>query len=245
MRHGADRLALVLRPGEGAARTAARIDALGGWRAAVVPLTAREPTGAAPPPGTFDAIVLTSAAAVPALDALPPAVRALPLHAIGEATAEAARMAGHAHVVVGADGAAPHDGRAFGQMLAGRGLRFLYPCAEARSPDLEAVLEARAAIAPWPVYRTVPRAGASAELLALDGAPAAVLLHAPSAARALGALCEATPAFAERMAGAAMLCLSARVGDALPGDLGAARHVARQPDDASLVALLSGLARDA
>ena len=233
------RLALVLRPGEGAVRTAARIDALEGWRAACVPLTSREATGVSAPAGAFDAVVLTSAAAVPALALLSGSIGRRPIHAIGEATAAAVRNGGHPNVVVGTDGTAPRDGGALGRALARGGGRFLYPCAENRSPDLERALgEGGATVRPWPVYRTVPRADAGDALRALDADPAAVLLHAPSAARALGAVCRGAPDVAARLEGALMLCLSARVARGLPAGVGGERRVAETPDEDALLARL-------
>ena len=78
---------VVLRPEPGASRTAARAEALG-LDARVVPLFAIVPIEwSAPDPSDFDGIVLTSANAVrhggEQLDEL----KALPVHAVGEATA--------------------------------------------------------------------------------------------------------------------------------------------------------------
>ena len=190
--------------------------------------------------------MLTSAAAAPALATLADGHRALPLHAIGAATAAAARQAGWARVRVGAEGQppteghAPADGAALGRALASPGRRFLYPCAEARSPDLEAALEAGgASVTAWPVYCTVPRSDGAAALRALPAPPDAVLLHAPSAARALGRIAISDRAVASLLSRARMVCLSDRIAAALPPGVGAAHAVAARPDEAALLALLA------
>ncbi|WP_448662711.1 uroporphyrinogen-III synthase [Sphingomonas sp. CJ20] len=95
----------VLRPEPGNAATAAAIEAQGG-RALRVPLFAVQPVAWNVPAGAFDALILTSANAVrhggPGLVAL----RALPVHAVGSATAAAARAAGFDVVAVGSADAA-------------------------------------------------------------------------------------------------------------------------------------------
>ena len=237
----APRRALVLRPEPGDAATAARIEALGGWRAVCVPLTLREETEAEPPSGPFDALVLTSAAAAGPAAARAPWLRDAPVHAIGEATARAAREAGFARVTSGADGRPARDGAALGRALGPTlgGARILYPCAEERRPGFER--SARAAgieVVAWPLYRTLARADGTARLAeALEEGPVeATLLHAPSAARALArAAADLGLDGGDRFG--TLLCLSDAVADALP-DVWASRLVAPMPDDASLVACL-------
>jgi len=97
----------VLRPEPGNGATAAAIEAAG--RTAIrLPLFAAGPVPwRAPDPAAFDALLLTSANALrhggPQLGAL----RGLPVHAVGSATAEAARHAGFAIASAGReDGAA-------------------------------------------------------------------------------------------------------------------------------------------
>ena len=96
----------VLRPEPGNARTVARITALG-REALPLPLFAVRPLRwRAPDPDRHDALILTSANAVrhagPALATL----RALPVFAVGEATANAARAAGLTIRHTGTDNAA-------------------------------------------------------------------------------------------------------------------------------------------
>ena len=98
---------LILRPEPGAAETAARALALG-LDPVIAPLFAVRPLAWEPPaPERLDAVLLTSANAArhggPALARF----AALPCHAVGDATAAAARAAGFADVRAGAgDGAA-------------------------------------------------------------------------------------------------------------------------------------------
>ena len=234
------RRALVVRPEPGCAATLRAIAALEGWRGIGVPLTERQETGAAPPEGRFDAVLLTSmAAALPARS-----FAHLPVHAIGEATARAVREAGFASVTVGARGEAAQDGAAFGRMLASIGLgRPLYPCAEERRPELETVLrDAGVAVEPWPVYRTVivERGGERLRKALGEDIVDAVLLHAPSGTRAFASVVREA-GLADRFASAAMLCLSERVAEALPDGLGGARIVPPAPEDRLLVAQLANL----
>jgi uroporphyrinogen-III synthase len=97
----------VLRPEPGNGATVAAIEAAGGM-AIRLPLFAAAPVAwHAPDPAAFDALLLTSANALrhggPELAAL----RSLPVHAVGGATAAAARQAGFAVAHAGTgDGAA-------------------------------------------------------------------------------------------------------------------------------------------
>ena len=225
-----------MRPEPGASETGARLRAMG-REPLVVPLLATVPTGAPMPAGPHDAVVLTSATAARLIGAEHRAIRALPVHAIGERTARAAREAGFARVIVGAGGEAAPDGAALGRALAPlhRGRTLLYPCAEDRRPGLEASSgEGGARVAAWPLYRAIAIPGAAERLTdALEGArPAAVLLHSPSAARALGTL------GSHALEGVPLACLSAAVADAVPREIGGERRVAARPEEAALLALL-------
>ena len=128
------------------------------------------------------------------------------------------------------------DGAALGRALREplRGARVLYPCAEDRRPGLERTLATAARIEAWPLYRTTALPDAPARVdAALRGVPAdAVLVHSPSAARALAGV---------ELGSAAVLCLSAAVADALPAGVGGVPRVAERPDEAALLRL-AGLA---
>jgi uroporphyrinogen-III synthase len=143
------RRVLVLRPEPGATATLRRARERG-LDAHAVPLFEVEPVEwTVPDPKDFDALLLTSANAVrnggPGLAAL----RQLPVHAVGEATARAARDAGF-------DVATTGDwdvDRLLGSI--DESLRLLHLCGEHRTvPD-----DARQAVTPIPVYRARAREG--------------------------------------------------------------------------------------
>lgn len=96
----------VLRPQPGNRATAAAIEGRGRVVIRLPLFEVRPLAWEAPDPASFDALILTSANAVrhagPGLSAL----ASLPVHAVGEATADAARRAELAVVSVGEDGAA-------------------------------------------------------------------------------------------------------------------------------------------
>ena len=140
---------LVLRPEPGATATLRRARERG-LEAQAVPLFEVEPVEwAVPDPRDFDALLLTSANAVrqggPGLQAL----RELPVHAVGEATARAARDAGFAVATIG-----DWDvNRLLGSI--NPDVNLLHLCGEHRTvPDA-----ARQAITPIPVYRARAREG--------------------------------------------------------------------------------------
>lgn len=88
------RRVIVLRPEPGASATVTRGRALG-LEAVAIPLFEVEPIAwDAPDPGAFDALLLTSVNAVRHGGSTLEALRALPVHAVGAATAQAARDAG-------------------------------------------------------------------------------------------------------------------------------------------------------
>ncbi len=86
---------LITRPEPGAGETAARLAARG-FVAIVAPvLTIRPLATDLPAPGDLQAVLVASGRAV---DVLPASHRGIPLLAVGDATAERARRAGHARV---------------------------------------------------------------------------------------------------------------------------------------------------
>jgi uroporphyrinogen-III synthase len=84
---------LVLRAREDAARTAEKLRALG-FEPLLSPVLEIVATGAAIPPGDYDAVLASSAKGVECAGAEADALRALPFHAVGARTAQAARMRG-------------------------------------------------------------------------------------------------------------------------------------------------------
>jgi uroporphyrinogen-III synthase len=144
---------LVTRPELDAQRTAERL-AAHGHVAVVAPFLRIGQTGARPPAGQFDAIVLTSANAVPALAALDPDARALPVFAVGARTAAAAMQAGFCNVTA-AEGDAASLVHVVTKALP-RGARLLRVAGRDRKAEPEASLsDAPFAITTWVAYEAV------------------------------------------------------------------------------------------
>jgi len=165
---------LVLRPKPGASATVEKARGQG-LDAAAVPLFEIEPVAwEAPDPAGFDALLLTSANAVrmggPELAKL----RALPVHAVGPATASIARDAGFEVATSG--------NSSIGPLLAALNpaLRLLHLCSEERTDPGDVPQR----ITPVVVYRA--RAVADPDLG--DAAGAVALVHSPRAARRLAEL---------------------------------------------------------
>lgn len=228
---------LVLRPGEAARRTAARLAGLG-HAAVLAPLFEPAATGAAAPPGPFDAALATSAQAF----ALPPAAdlapwRALPTACVGQRTAQAAQAAGFAAPAVVTRDAADLV-RALAPPAAGA--RYLYLAGRDRKPGLEEGLRAAgASVCPWIVYEAraanaLPEPARQA--LAAGGADAALHFSRRGAAT-FCALCRQagleSPARALRH-----FVLSADVAAGLAPLAPADVRIAAAPDEDSLLALL-------
>lgn len=171
---------LVLRPQPGAEETARRARALR-LDPIVAPLFAIVPRDwAAPDPGRFEAVMLTSANAARQAGAGLAAFGHLPAYAVGEATADAARAAGFADVRAG-----PSDAAALAGMMAAEGVRTAFhPCGE----DHVAVADDRLEILSVPVYAAEPASALpAAAAVALDRG-AVALLHSPRAAARFAAL---------------------------------------------------------
>ena len=207
----------VLRPEPGNSATAARLRALG-HRVVQLPLFEVAPLGWSPPdPAGFDALLLTSANAVrhagPGLAEL----EALPVLAVGAATAAAARAAG-VTVAITADAAAligAAQGHARLLHLSGQ---------ETTVSGDERVAQA------IPVYASNPRTVTATELQTLAGTTA--LLHSARAAQLLGDLVDA--AGIDR-ATIALAALSPAVA-AAAGDGWARIAIAAAPTDSALIA---------
>ena len=214
---------LVLRAEPGATRT---VEAASKMRLDPVklPLFRAEPLAwDSPPPETLAAVAFTSAQAPrlagPALAYYP----GLPAYAVGPATAEAARNAGFARVIIGSS-----DARALGQMLAGAG-SVLHFCGEEHEPlsPLTAIVYR---MTPVPV---APEALAQAE----DGV---ALVHSAAVGRRFGELVGE----AELRSTVALAAVSARAAAAAgPGWRTVA--VADEPREAALLALAARLCQKA
>lgn len=210
----------VFRPEPGASQTVERAKAVG-LDVTSIPLFEVEPVEwEAPDPADFDAILLTSANAVNGAGEQLERLRALPVYAVGEATATAANVAG---LGVALTGNAGIDG-----LLAKvpEGARLIHLCGEDRRP-----VQSAHAISAVVVYRS--RALASPALNGLDGNVAVV--HSPRAAQRLAELTEVAQRANTRVAAISLAAAEA----AGPGW----REVraASEPTDAALLALAARL----
>lgn len=171
---------LLLRPEPGASESAARARALG-LEPVVAPLFAIRPVAwESPDPASYDAILLTSANAArhagPKIDAF----LGLPCHAVGEATAAAARDAGFGDVRTG-----PLDGAAALADVTGE--RVLHLCGRDHLPLERPGMK---------LERRIVYAAEAAEALPADAVDAlakraVVLIHSPSAGALFAALADA------------------------------------------------------
>jgi uroporphyrinogen-III synthase len=221
------RAVAVLRPEPGNAATAAAIEALG-LTAIRLPLFEIHAIGWTPPDVTrFDALLLTSANAPrhagPGLAAL----RRLPVHAVGEATAAAAHDAGLEVVAVG-----DRDGAALVAAAAARGVRrgLLLGGRDRALGGDPIIAEAIA------VYASDPVAVPDEALERLAGS--VLLVHSPRAARRVAGLVDRAGIDRRTMRLAA---ISAAAADAA-GDGWERIAAAASPDDAASIALARALA---
>ncbi|GLI93326.1 uroporphyrinogen-III synthase [Methylocystis echinoides] len=127
---------LVLRAREDAARTAETLRAMG-HEPVLSPVLEIAPTGAAIPPGPYDAVLASSAKGLECAGADAHAFQSLPFHAVGAKTAAAARGLGwRPDIVAGA-------AESILPLLLGRytyPVNFLYIAGRDRQPTLEAGL---------------------------------------------------------------------------------------------------------
>ena len=219
----------ITRARPGALATAERVSALG--REAIVdPLLTVEPLEVALDLSPFSNLAFTSANGVEAFARLT-GERGLPVFAVGDATAKAARARGFADVS-SADG----DVGDLGALIAAKARGpVLWAGAASPAGDLVGRLRARGVtVTGLAVYETVERAPVAATLARLDG-PMTVLLHSPRAARALAGIVRDRPPAALRC-----LCLSDAVAAPLrdvlePGSV----TFAPRPDESALLGLLT------
>lgn len=235
---------LVLRPQAAGLRTAARLAALG-LECVRAPILRIEPTGAPVPDGPFDAVCVTSAAALHRMAHLPDALKALPLLAVGERTALLAREAGFAHVHA-ADGERHSLAALARQLFAGRaGARLLLALGQDHKPDTPALLRgAGVEPVPWIAYEAraadvLPEAARA--VLASGTLDAVVHYSRRSATIACDLVMRAGlwPAFA----GCAHYALSDDVAAPLRERGAATVLVAERPHEDALLALFTAIDR--
>lgn len=230
---------LVTRPEPDASGTAARLRALG-HEPLVQPLLTIAFTDPSPLPQPA-ALVLTSRNAVRALERWPAAAswHAIPVFAVGEATAAFARTAGFADVRSAAGDAIELARFILDQQLPSAG-PLLYPAAEERAPTVEHRLQAagydlRLVVA----YRMVPAGALAADVRAglADGSLRGVLLYSQRTAAIFRDLVIAAGLRAG-LGRCTLFALSQGVASAVRHLSAAAIRVAARPDEESLLALI-------
>lgn len=233
------RRVLVTRPEPGAGQTAQRLSALG-FAPLVLPLTRIVPL---PPPVSFQAVpwsavAITSPNAVRhAPRGLLGALAGLPVHAVGEGSAAAARAAGLAHAAAAAGDAERLAQQIVAQRAPGR---ILLLCGRVRRDTLERRLSAAGfGIDVLETYDTLPaRPAPQAVAALLGGAPVqAALFHSAFAARLFAPVLEQAPrCFADTL----FIAISPRVAESLPPRTGGRVAVAARPTEEAMFARLAG-----
>ncbi|PLK69941.1 uroporphyrinogen III synthase [Rhizobium sp. TH135] len=234
---------LVTRPEPASARTAAELERRG-HEPVLLPLmqAIHEPHALVTPalPDTA-AIAVTSAEAIRVLEALPQenrqALLALPLFAVGRATARAASDAGFADVSI-ADG----DGRSLASLLVATHdatTPILYLTGTPRSPDFETDLQqAGRAIDVRECYRMVPAAPDDLDVIeTLTPMPEAILVYSAETARRIGELHHATRDQLDWQQ-VRFLCLSEKIARALPAEIQPNSQWSMEPREDQLLLLL-------
>lgn len=216
------RIVWITRARPGADRTADRVSALG-YTPVIAPLLAIRPLDVRPDLSGVQALAFTSRNGVKAFAAGSP-TPPLPVFAVGDATAAAAREAGFTDVR-SADG----DLRALAALIRteGAGRVILHPAAVEPAGDLAAFVGDAARISTVAIYEAVERGGASPE--AWD----TVLIHSPRAARTLAA--RLAP---EDVIGCIAVAISPAAAEPLTALAFAEIRIAEAPTEDSLLAAL-------
>jgi uroporphyrinogen-III synthase len=215
----------VLRPEPGASATLQRAAAMG-IQAVALPLFAMEPLDwSVPDPRRFDGLLLTSANAVRQAGAALSRLQALPVYAVGDVTAAAARDSGFDVVQTGTGGV--------NALLAPipTGTRLLHLCGQHRRQPVDP----RAEIIAVPVYRSraLPPPPGLSEL-----AGQAVAVHSPRAATRLAEL------VAEPLRASVRLAAISNAAAEVCGAGWEAVATATAPSDTELLALAARLCQN-
>lgn len=211
---------IVTRPYPGGEATVRRALARGVDARHMPLFAARALDWTAPDAGDFDALLLTSAQAVRLAGAGLARLAALPVHAVGEATADAARAAGLLVATVGDE-----DAQSLLDAMTSQNIeRILWLCGRDRS-----ALDAHgAALAAVPCYAAEPVAPPAGWADAI-AAPAVLLAHSSRAAERIAALAGSARAHLSLVAISPTVAAAAGPGWKEVG-------VAVRPDDAAILA---------
>lgn len=213
-----------------------------GFQPVLLPLTETValPVEAGQVPDDAIAVAITSANAVRhASKEIIAALAALPCHAVGKRTGEAARAAGFLTVNDG-----PGNAEALADMLADRlsGKAVIYLCGRVRFPAFEARLKVVGVRAyPIETYDTVAPAYSDAAVIGhLSGLPVdGALLYSAKAAATMQALAS-RPALHDLFEKTRVFALSRRIAAVLDEAASEKIQVAAEPDEEALLELLRG-----
>lgn len=228
---------LLTRPLEAARRSAARLDAAG-FESVVAPVTRIVPSDAPCPAGSFDAILVTSVHAVPALAARHASFARHRVFAVGSRSAAALREAGFVDIET-ASGTA----ESLGDLVAARlqpGARILHAAGRDRKSEPAAALAtAGFPVEPWTVYAAVAVATLpQAAIEALAGERLAYAVHYSRRTLEILIGLADKARLAERLLSLRHACLSQEIAQALESAGGAMVMVAAwSAEDALLEAL--------
>lgn len=231
---------LVTRPQPAGSETAARLVSRG-YEPVLLPLSRTVALPSAFPDGPFAALTVTSANAFRHIDMerMKP-FRELPLFAVGQGTAQAARKAGFGQVIDGGGDAVRLA--ATMQRELPEQARVLYLAGRVRQPVFEDQMKAaKLDMHVVDVYdtETIPYTSAALRNALGDTPFAAVMLYSGVAAASfVDAMHEVEPPFDEKTR---FLCISARVADRLPPVWRANALVADHPDEEGLFRLFAKL----
>jgi uroporphyrinogen-III synthase len=229
---------LITRPAAEAQALAQQLEARG-HEALVEPLLTIEPLAVSLELDAVQAVALTSANAAPALAA----ARHLPVFAVGDASAAAARLAGCTRIET-ADGDAPSLARRIVTSCRPADGAILHVCGTEVRPGLaEPLIAAGFDVRRQAVYRAVavPALSAQARAAVREGIDA-VLMFSPRTAGIFAALV-VHHGLGRCLRGTAACCLSAAVAEACRELAWGRVGIAARRDQAAMVELLEGAGR--
>lgn len=229
---------LVTRPLPDGARTAAALRAKG-HDVMLTPLMQVRPIPAVLI-GNWSAVIITSANAIRSLtkDQLAPLL-ALPLYAVGGRSAEAARNAGFREVRT-AQGDADALVRLIAERYANEAAPHLYLAGEHRAADVEGELAAKGIkVMTTVVYRNMTTGYPPELIRAIEQKLFDAVLHFSRRSADNFLIGARTAGLVTQALVPKQLCLSAQVAEPLTAAGARSVAIARRPDEASLLALLS------
>lgn len=235
-------LTLVTRPEPAAARTLARLAALG-HDVLFDPMLEIRPRATRLPEGPFQALTFTSINGVQGfmaqqnISAIWPRLRTLPVYTVGPRTAEEARQTGFDHVIDCDGDARDLTARMKAELPAGT--RILYPAGEHRAADLPAALAPAGMVVDIAVVYAAEGVDAlsTQTRAALAEGRVACILHFSRRTVLAFLACVAKAGLENALCGPRHLCLAAQVAGPLV-ERGLAVELADAPNEEALFALL-------